>query len=543
MQHGALCWSLVVLLGSAAAGAESRCERITLPLCKTVGYNFTRMPNQLKHSTQEEAGLEAHQFWPLVSIRCSADLRFFLCSLYTPICLEDYDDPLPPCRSVCERARAGCAPLMRQYGFPWPERMRCELLPDQSERHTLCLDHNHSTTAPPPLKPTGRALRPHTAKKKKKHRSEACESGCFCRTPLVRSPQQHVHTGHAPDCALPCHSPYLSLQQRAFTVLWLGLWSLLCCVCTLVTVVTFLMRRERVPYPERPIVFMAACHLCVSLGFLLRLAAGHEHVACDGDIIRYGSTGPALCTLVFLLTYFFSMASALWWVILSLTWFLAAALKWSSEAMAARAEYFHLVAWLVPSVKCIAVLALSAVDGDSVAGVCSVGNQNVYHLRGFVLAPLVLYLLVGGMLVLAGFVSLFRIRTVMKRGGAETQALERLILRIGVFTALYALPAAVTVACHMYEHQHRRAWEEALTCSCAQGGAQLRYAAFMLKYLMSLSAGISTGAWLWSLKTVDMWSSVCTQSCWKGKDRAQLEQLLSQPCRPVSAALTSDLRL
>lgn len=81
-----------------------------------------------------------HQFWPLVEIRCSADLKFFLCSLYAPICIPDYPKPLPACRSVCERARAGCAPLMRQYGFQWPERMNCDKLPEFGDPENLCMD-------------------------------------------------------------------------------------------------------------------------------------------------------------------------------------------------------------------------------------------------------------------------------------------------------------------------------------------------------------------------------------------------------------------
>lgn len=136
--------------GAAAASAkELACQEITVPLCKGIGYNYTYMPNQFNHDTQDEAGLEVHQFWPLVEIQCSPDLKFFLCSMYTPICLEDYKKPLPPCRSVCERAKAGCAPLMRQYGFAWPDRMRCDRLPEQGNPDTLCMDYNRTdlTTA------------------------------------------------------------------------------------------------------------------------------------------------------------------------------------------------------------------------------------------------------------------------------------------------------------------------------------------------------------------------------------------------------------
>lgn len=42
---------------------DARCEEITIPMCRGIGYNWTSMPNSLHHETQEEAGLEVHQFW------------------------------------------------------------------------------------------------------------------------------------------------------------------------------------------------------------------------------------------------------------------------------------------------------------------------------------------------------------------------------------------------------------------------------------------------------------------------------------------------
>uniref|UniRef100_A0A8C6YX17 Frizzled class receptor 8 n=1 Tax=Nothoprocta perdicaria TaxID=30464 RepID=A0A8C6YX17_NOTPE len=474
--------------GRAVAAALS-CQEITVPLCKGIGYNYTYMPNQFNHDTQDEAGLEVHQFWPLVEIQCSSDLRFFLCSMYTPICLEDYKKPLPPCRSVCERAKAGCAPLMRQYGFAWPDRMRCDRLPEQGSPDTLCMDYNRTdlTTAAPPAKPPPRA------------------------------------TGQIANCALPCHNPYFSPDERAFTAFWIGLWSVLCFLSTFATVSTFLIDMERFKYPERPIIFLAACYLFVSLGYLVRLVAGHEKVACSGGAahVRYESTGPALCTVVFLLVYFFGMASSIWWVILSLTWFLAAGMKWGNEAIAGYAQYFHLAAWLLPSVKSIAVLALSSVDGDPVAGICYVGNQSLENLRGFVLAPLLIYLAIGSMFLLAGFVSLFRIRSVIKQQGGPTKThkLEKLMIRLGLFTVLYTVPAASVVACLFYEQHNRPRWEATHNCPCLrdQQPDQARrpdYAVFMLKYFMCLVVGITSGVWVWSGKTLESWRALCTRCCW-----------------------------
>lgn len=41
---------------------NSRCEEITIPMCRGIGYNLTSFPNEMNHETQEEAGLEVHQF-------------------------------------------------------------------------------------------------------------------------------------------------------------------------------------------------------------------------------------------------------------------------------------------------------------------------------------------------------------------------------------------------------------------------------------------------------------------------------------------------
>lgn len=117
---------------------RNRCEPIIIPMCANIGYTHTYMPNILEMETQQEAGLEVHQFWPLVHVNCSEDLRFFLCSIYTPICIEDYVGYIPSCRSVCERARIGCEPLLLQGGFQWPEQWRCNRFPIYGNR--ICMD-------------------------------------------------------------------------------------------------------------------------------------------------------------------------------------------------------------------------------------------------------------------------------------------------------------------------------------------------------------------------------------------------------------------
>lgn len=189
--------------------------------------------------------------------------------------------------------------------------------------------------------------------------------------------------------------------------LWVGLWSILCCVSTLFTVLTYLVDMRRFCYPERPIVFLSGCYFMVATaytaGFMLE-----DKVVC---IDKFKDTGYKTvtqgtkkegCTILFMIVYFFGMASSIWWVILSFTWFLSAGMKWGHEAIEANAPYFHLAAWAVPAVKTIIILVMGQVEGDLLTGVCYVGINSVDSLHGFVLAPLFVYLFIGTSFLLVG---------------------------------------------------------------------------------------------------------------------------------------------
>ncbi|CAD7687078.1 unnamed protein product [Nyctereutes procyonoides] len=120
------CLGLRLALGVRGAP----CEAVRIPMCRHMPWNITRMPNHLHHSTQENAVLAIEQYEELVDVNCSSVLRFFLCAMYAPICtLEFLHDPIKPCKSVCQRARDDCEPLMKMYNHSWPESLACDELP------------------------------------------------------------------------------------------------------------------------------------------------------------------------------------------------------------------------------------------------------------------------------------------------------------------------------------------------------------------------------------------------------------------------------
>ncbi|KAK4317458.1 hypothetical protein Pmani_011461 [Petrolisthes manimaculis] len=130
--------------GTGGRQHQDHCEPINVPFCKTIQYNMTIMPNFLNHLTQEEAGLEVHQFYPLVEVQCSPDLRFFLCTVYLPVCTI-LNVALPPCQNLCVRARDGCEDLMHSFGFKWPESLNCSKFPAAGS-YNLCIGGDEDAT-------------------------------------------------------------------------------------------------------------------------------------------------------------------------------------------------------------------------------------------------------------------------------------------------------------------------------------------------------------------------------------------------------------
>uniref|UniRef100_A0A8D0E0Z0 Secreted frizzled related protein 4 n=1 Tax=Salvator merianae TaxID=96440 RepID=A0A8D0E0Z0_SALMN len=118
------------VLGTAAGLPGSPCEPVRIHMCRHMPWNITRMPNHLHHSTQENAILAIEQYQELVDVGCSPVLSFFLCAMYAPICTVEFlHDPIKPCKSLCQRARDGCEPIMKRYNHSWPEGLACEDLP------------------------------------------------------------------------------------------------------------------------------------------------------------------------------------------------------------------------------------------------------------------------------------------------------------------------------------------------------------------------------------------------------------------------------
>ena len=153
------------------------------------------------------------------------------------------------------------------------------------------------------------------------------------------------------------------------------------------------------------------------------------------------------------------------------------------------------------------------------SGVCFVGQLDSHSLGVFLLLPLCIYLGIGALFLLAGFVSLFRIRTVMKHDGNRTDKLERLMMKIGFFSGLFILPAIGLLGCLFYEYYNLDEWlvqwhrdicsNYMIPCPVPRLPLEKEprpvFEVYMVKYVCSMLVGVTSSVWLWSGKTVLSW--------------------------------------
>lgn len=429
---------------------------------------------------------------------------------------------------------------MNRFGFQWPSSLDCGKFPKDG----LCVGENRTADDQ-----TRRRDGVGSPTERTKHPRPVCPARLT--VPAELGYRLDVDGEILQDCGLPCadHSgtgvdAFLNGQERSIARYLIGVAAVACVSSSLFTVLTFIIDPSRFRYPERSIVFLSACYLAVGLAYVVGFAVG-PRIACvgpfnsDGTAEQPQSSGVPvvtqgakneLCSVVFAILYFFGMAASIWWVVLALTWFLAAGLKWGREAIESHAAYFHLAAWAMPAVQTFAALGTNSIGGDAVAGVCVAGVAGgpATTARVFVLAPLCVYLTVGACFMLAGVVALFRIRSAMRHGGSQTGKLERLMVRIGVFGVLYAVPAAVVIACHAYEQSSwprwTRRWYAHTACFVGDGACRPddveastderpEFAVFAVKYIMTLLVGITSGFWIWSNKTLAAWRGLYARLC------------------------------
>jgi len=528
-----------------------KCENITSSFCRNMKYNVTHMPNKLNDPNQHHANMELITFQPLVKIQCSPELELFLCSVYIPYCTEKVRQPIMACRTLCERVYTACFPIMNAYNFAWPANLNCSLFLPKNDNNNMCIDNadmnDGSSKRKQKNKGNNRPSVRTTASSEGKFKTSRDDKGFdikpppfhhdskttsntsqvtalipavnirssrkFCRMKIARNGQNYVFIERSKSCALICNKDGLfTKKEKEIVDAWLTGLSYLCASLSLFALVVVVVNMKAVLYPERAIVYITFCYLAYSGAYIVRANVGREKIGCDFAKDRHytiqDGSGNIGCATTFLLAYLFSMAQNIWWVMMTLTWFLCGGMKWKTDAIRSCSVYFHVAAWGVPCGKTVVILMLRKIDVDELTGLCYVGNrfENISALREFVVGPLFTYLIMGTTFLVAGFVALFKIRPVSNCNSAPENTSdsknEQPLLPIGIFAALHTILSTVILASYFYEYVNRESWFTKVTSPGAN------FEVFLLRLIMVYSVGLLSALWIICIHAPRCWSKV-----------------------------------
>lgn len=511
---------------------NGRCEEIQISFCRDLPYNQTILPNLFNHQSQDIARNHLRIYEPLIKLKCSPYLQLFLCTLYAPICLNN-KEPIPPCRNLCLSAKNGCE---EHIPLDWDKKFNCSNFP-LFDNQPLCI-WKPDDYASINLINKDRTYEDASVKDTFQYYNSTSKQFRFSCPIQFRRPTKKGHVFNLngkkyTDCATPCDL-YLDKDQTQIIRYWTGFWSIVCLLSSTFTFLTFFIDTKRFQYPERQIVFLSFCYMFISLIYLIGFFV-KDQIACTpllsssvGDYnlemiksVTQGSNGNAYCTLMAMILYYFTMAAAIWFVLLTMSWYIQTGPKWSHEGIEKKAHYYHLIAWTVPAIKTIVLVSKNQLEGDQLTGVCYVGLLDRNYLLAYLFWPLCIYLSVGMLFLVIAIFELWKIRLILVKN-KDTERQRIVMFKIVLFGTLYIIPNLILITCYLIEYYRIDNWslswlnrsclnkEYGIPCPNLSSEEEELYrpslSLFLIKYLVLLMTGITSGVWIWSNKTLRSWS-------------------------------------
>ncbi|KAJ2945411.1 hypothetical protein O0L34_g217 [Tuta absoluta] len=476
---------LVFLVGLWLVAADQeeieggKCERIRLPLCQDLGYNWTAMPNLMGHRDQKEAEEAMSSFASILSSDCSVHARFLLCSAFAPLCSEQVSGSVSACRALCETVAEDCKEQLKT--LPPTVTLDCAAFPLRADRRLCMRPPNASELEPEPPPPP-----------RWPYEQELREHGC---------PPAHTRapTGECwPACGQ--HAKYTQSEKQTAEI-WMVALAWLSLVSTSFALLTFCAEPSRYRYPERPVVWMAACHAIVALIHVTRGWMGPKIVSCAGPTLAVDGLASPTCVAFFSLTYYFTLAADAWFANACVAWYLTAASEWSTEALERAAAYLHAVSWGWAGAWTAAALALRRVTADELTGTCGISDAAAAALIG---VPRGALLVTSIALAIGACPGIMRVRRALDSRGAKR--VGRLAARAAAAGVLYFILAAFGTVSRVFEARVKEAQPGlALLAAMESGNVDETVKSHGLSLCVWLSCGIASGVWAWSRKSATVW--------------------------------------
>lgn len=419
-------------------------------------------------------------FSTVLSSGCSIHVRFLLCSAFAPLCSEQVSGSVSACRALCEDVTEACRQELQQLSPG--VALQCAAYPLRADRRLCMRPPNASDLEPEPPPPPRYQFREH----------ELTESGC---------PPAHARAPTG-DCWPACghHARYTQRDKRS-AELWMTVLAWLSLMSTTFALLTFCAEPARYRYPERPVVWVAACHGIVALAHVTRGWLGARAVACAGGTLAVEGLASPACVAFFTFTYYFTLAADAWFANACVAWYLTAASEWSTEALERAAAYLHAVSWGWAGAWTAAALALRRVTADELTGTCAVADEAAAALVG---VPRGALLITAVALAIGACPGIMRVRRALDPRGARR--VGRLAAKAAAAGLFYFVLAAAGTAARVVEARMRiNQTGLALLAALEVHNLEDTFGSEGVSVCLWLACGIAAGAWAWSKKSAGVW--------------------------------------
>lgn len=473
---------------------------------------------------------------------CSEFVDEYLCVLFFPVCRPATTGPcqqLGPCRELCIKVNSDCRDELNAVKTNNPDlpEVNCSNLISFQEASGHCVVHldvpkiDHPTLATGPTTAT-----PLPGGSESAPDSVLCGSPRACTDGLV--PRTGSMFAEISNCSEPCPGVHTSDADNVFATAWLSIWSVLCLLLSIATIVCWSISYRSYHYPQTPILHIAVCYAGISLTYIIALAAGEQTICyivdetagANSSGVADGKFSTAPCILTFVVGYFFTVASWFWWLIVAITWFLQAPLKFQGNTteMKGLQVIYHLVAWGVPLLLTVIATGTQSFGANSITRLCQISVHNSAAQIGFSVVPQLLAVFVCIVLLLAGHLKLLISADSNKKPKQptpppppqqqqqqQTQCNSKEwstadLIKADIFCVLFLVQMTVSSSVNMYHFRSITEWEQYyITCDrcnvCSEADVRPLFGVFMWKLTVELLMGCLLVLWLKPRAVLNGW--------------------------------------
>ena len=396
------------------------------PIQTKIKYTF----NFPGHKKQQDAIQQLNTWTPLMMTECHPNLKFFLCSVYVPLCPQNSHNSIQqsgpsmqilPCQSICEDVRKECEPQMKKVGRSWPETLQCHKFPKSNV-------HDHPCINVPEYVKFGNAvpgsslnsLQTNTQFKdaikdlvdkdvgkevdeeinkfetllfEKQNRRPASRYNAECS--VYKKSDRYIHDKRKKICIPKCGLDIIFEKEEKENInLCIKIMASFCFILSLGTLIIFISNSSKdmlspvsaTAFANLSPAFLALAFVGYSLGYLISQIGIHNNP--EWLCVEYNETYNVTalegqrsqpCIVIFLFVYFFGSAASAWWTVVAFSWALAQFdvgkyLKPDVSTLSTITMICHIYGWGVPAILTLISILNHNIQSDELTSVCFPGK-------------------------------------------------------------------------------------------------------------------------------------------------------------------------